>query len=572
MNKAVLKIYDDQLIGVNIAIDGKPIQECLPFETRLNALENANKKLDIDVLEILSAFKNDPFIVYACSITDDRYLTDTFLSGRKNNIIWYYYLIELIDIINTESSIEYISVDSCFISRKAVKFLQSKNFPIKSGFKYLSLSYLISSAYFLKHLKNLIFLFIGFFEKTPKFISNDKKTVLIDVPDKLGNHRYGSFLEKINDEYYSLYVDISNGILLKNGINFKILSVLTLGKIPNIIYELFGFKKSINNNKNKIGIYNYIFENIKAPNVFFFLRNLFLIASLKELFRKQKIDFVLISSAFNTNIKKIFILCAKELSIPCVCFLPRPLTISKPAERIIKCNDIDSSLYILPDFYQTNNFTSYEVLISQGISPKNIIFSERTIDRMPVSDKNVDIAHKFLYSIILLLGGKSSVNEKLIDVIVANQTEYEHVLISVRAHPLHPLTADQKERLSAHYQNWFDATKKPYSNVPAQYKLVISTSSTASVEAAKSGCGIVWCPYMEEESLLMYPIMRKFGHIVKSDNELIEFVGRLLQDEQTFRTFSADCEADAKIAFGTKNSINKGYQLLNTLVNDYRNK
>jgi hypothetical protein len=146
------------------------------------------------------------------------------------------------------------------------------------------------------------------------------------------------------------------------------------------------------------------------------------------------------------------------------------------------------------------------------------------------------------------------------------------VLISVRAHPLHPLTADQKERLSAHYQNWFDATKKPYSNVPAQYKLVISTSSTASVEAAKSGCGIVWCPYMEEESLLMYPIMRKFGHIVKSDNELIEFVGRLLQDEHTFRTFSADCEADAKTAFGTTNSINKGYQLLNTLVNDYRNK
>jgi hypothetical protein len=570
MDKVVLKIYDDQYIGVNLAVNDKPVQEFLPFDKRLNALKKANNQLDTDVLEVSSAFKDDPFRIYACSITDDRYLSDVLLSGRKNTIIWYYYLLELIDIINKENYIDYISIESSFVSGKATQVLRTKAFCLKFHLKYIFLSYLVNFAYFLKHSKTLSFFILGFFEKKTKFVSNSKKSVLIDAPKEFNNHRYGCFLEKITDEYDPIFVDIMHGTILQNDKKNKITSVLGLVHIFSIFNEIFRFKSFIARNKSKIKNDNLLFSNIKDPNILFLFRNIILIASLRELLKKQKINFVLIQTDFNHNLKKIFTLFAKERSIPSICFFPRPLSLFRPAERIITYNNIFSRQYLLPDFYQVNDINSQYLLTSQGISYKNIILSSRKADRLPAFDKNIETPLDFVYSIILLLGGKTSVNEKLINFIIENQSKFTNVLFSIRAHPGQPLTNNQKFRLSKLLLNWFDASKKPYSHVPAKNKIVISTSSTATVEAAKSGCGVIWCPYIEEESLLMYPIMRKFGKIVRSDNELIGFLTQLFQSDQKFQDFSASCETDAKTAFEVGKSFSDGYQELKSLVDDYQ--
>lgn len=572
MDKNVFKIYDDRFLGVNVSIENKPIQELLSYEDRLSALVNANEKLDIDLAEIWLTFRDDPSGIFAWAITDQRYMHDSFRSGRKNTILWYYYLIELIKLFDKNKAGVFVDVESAYFSPGLIDVFRSNSIFLRRQFRYTLFGYLIRLGYCFKYFKQILFFLMGFFGKKYKF-NNTCHSILIDVPDKIEDHRYGAYIKKLKEDYFIFYFNFKNGVLFSDKKKYRIVSFLGVADIINAVKSLLSFRSSIRINKEKIRFDNLFFSIIIRYNVFFIIRNFLTIAALRFFFNNQKIDCVLVESCLNDNLRKILPLCSRERSVPCIYFIPRPLTPYRPAERIVKYDLFDFDKQILPDFYHVKDHNSYQVLVSQGVNPNNIIESDRERDHSFVADKYVSVKEKYYCAITVLLGGVFSINERLINLFINNSVfDRGRVLFSVRTHPALPLSIAQENKLSKYFPHWFDASKTSYIHIPSQYKFVVSSSSTATVEAARSGCGVIWCPFVEEQSLLMYPIMSKFGVIVKNKNELDVFIRSSLNNEQDLKNFIDKCQSDANVAFSARCSVDDGYIQLKKLVFDYNNK
>lgn len=569
MHNISLKIYDDKLLGVNITIDDKPIQSFLSFEERLNALIRANKQLDFDLSDVWSAFKCEPLGVYAWSITDEYYMHDSFRSGRKNTVLWYYYLLELIKVIDEKKGVGPVFVESIYIPEDVIEVL-SQRFPIRRNFKQFIFSGLIGFVYFLKSFKEFCLFLLGFLYRK-KIVGDGSVSVLIDMPDDMDDHRYGAYLSKVKKDYSPFFFNVKRGIIFKDNVKYRIISLLFLKDFILVIADVLRFKREVRMNRYEISNFNILFAKIKCSNYFFLIRNFLLIGALRKLFKKQSFDFVLVRSCFNDNLRKVLPLCSRENTVPCIYFLPRPLSIFRPAERIVKTDCFGIRNQILPDFYQIRDHHSYQVLISQGVNQDSIIESDRDVESLSNTESVPSVNELFYCSITVLLGGINSVNESLINLFTDKQfLNDDRILFSVRAHPVLPLTSNQKSKLSKQFSNWIDASKIPYKQIPAKYKIVVSSSSTATVEAAKSGCGVIWCPFIEEQSLLMYPVMDKFGKIAKNEMELELFLENIFHNEQVLNQFLDVCRYDANLAFSAEKSVEDGYDKLKVLADRYK--
>ncbi|MGY6274894.1 hypothetical protein [Methylomonas sp. MgM2] len=565
-NKLILTIYDDACIGANLAIDDQPVQEFFSVDERLTVLETAAKKLDNDVLEIARAFKNCAEGIYAWPITDNWYLHDSFRLKGKNNIIWYYYLIELINEIHRIKQVDCICIESSFVSGALDEVLRANSFLVKRKLKGSFFWHLKNAAYFIKNVSVLIFMMNGFLNRKPRLKRKGYPCVAIDVSGG-SNHKYGGFLRQITSDYVSISINLKKGIFFENGIAYRLLSLLDLKAWVIGVHELISFNKALKQKQSQINHHNLLFKFIKKSNYILFFKNVLLILSIRKVFEVFQVKFVFFQSSLNNNLKKIFVFVAREKMAPSVCFLPRSLAELRPAERVFKDRDFPLEQQLLPDFYHVTDKNSYELLVQHGIDAHRIIESDRAgRDDAPLRF-NWSKESSSEFGIVLILGGNKKANDKIINVFKGLLSKKDEVLMSVRSHPLSPLTKSHIETLNRDYPDWFDASNRRYGDIPAKYILAISVSSTAMIEAAKSGCGIIWCPYMDEQALIMYSIMEKLGKLAKNDNDLIESVECLLNDADAFRTFSYACERDANLFFGARKTFNEGYNdLTNKLI------
>ena len=89
-----------------------------------------------------------------------------------------------------------------------------------------------------------------------------------------------------------------------------------------------------------------------------------------------------------------------------------------------------------------------------------------------------------------------------------------------RVHPNKKLTKNQVIQLNTILPNSIDISKTPMNNIQFDSIVVISINSTAAVEAASYGAGILWIPYLNFKSVIFEPVMTILGSIATNSQLL----------------------------------------------------
>jgi hypothetical protein len=199
--------------------------------------------------------------------------------------------------------------------------------------------------------------------------------------------------------------------------------------------------------------------------------------------------------------------------------MPRPVSLYRPTERLTDIELKTNNRNILPKYNVIyDNFSRYQ-LIKSGMSEESILLNGKKFNENNI--KKCECGHTAL-KIVLLLGVVHPINIKLVDLII-NQPGIisETVKLIVRAHPLQPITKNLKDLLDSKIENWIDGRLE---NWKGDGYVCVTSSSTASIEAAMAGSGIIWCPFIDDESLMVWPIMNEIGYIAENKSSFYNFV------------------------------------------------
>lgn len=111
-----------------------------------------------------------------------------------------------------------------------------------------------------------------------------------------------------------------------------------------------------------------------------------------------------------------------------------------------------------------------------------------------------------------------------------------------------------KSLVAAMDPDWQDATGQDYQNCIERRKTVaVTVFSTSGVDVAAHGSGLIWLPWITDQSITMCDIMDMVGEMTRNRAEL----ARLLQefrDDTRLAAFCDECKDQAS-AFDTSADI-----------------
>lgn len=203
--------------------------------------------------------------------------------------------------------------------------------------------------------------------------------------------------------------------------------------------------------------------------------------------------------------------------IPFIIVACRPMfTKSRLEERLahpdlLKINDAH-----VGDYYAVWDKYSKKTLIEQGIKAEKIFITSGNVNVNTLRKQQV-----LENALLLLFSHEKKLNSQWISEL---QNLYGTYRIIIREHPLMPLTSEQKLNLNDKFDVIKNITSLDYTNYKFINVIALTVNSTAIIEAVKNGCGAIWMPYLNNRSLLFYEIMMKMGVVMKSYDDLNNFL------------------------------------------------
>lgn len=503
-----IEFFDDSKSGLTFSVNGKAYQEVYSWPQRLESYERAIDKFDEDINSSYDLFDSDFILNHGESIRGD-----SIRSARRKSVIWYYYVFELIERLR-EHDVVVIS-RSKFIDKFFLLHLKRYGYSIKVSLvsRVLMLGY--SSSSFLKILAKSVSELAAkprrkAINSYPPFGSHQSKTIAIDVPSDEQKHRYGYALaDAKKSRNVILFCSASGLIYLKEERVFKIASFVNLSKKINFfLVSLFLVLR-----RNRVESERIYHLRLKSVSFFSVYRSIVAVESIKNIIEELGIDELWLSGAFTNGPKKALINACYQKNIESVCFFPRPLTEFRPAERLSEEEREHKNKNLLASYFVVRDKHSELTAQSQGL-PKDKLRSLRVdVERCPIRQN--------IKTVVVILGVNEAVNDRLIELVLSEECyDFSDWVVVVKPHPLVPLKNARKVALSDKFAKWHESQSKDYYGHGA---IAVTACSTASVEAAVLGSGVVWCPFLDEESLMMWPIIKKFGFVANSVDSFSSF-------------------------------------------------
>lgn len=486
------------------ATNFKVLEFNLKTSDQYRLLQKANQNLEKDLQAFIDVHKHLPN-AHNYWATTYRHLRSDDLEG----LALYYYVIEIIkNSIETQPNTKiklYGNFESYF-----AKYLTS-NFPQIEVSKHSTLKQKIE--YNLGPFKYLLKAYKYALRNTEDK-SALKNKVWLSIPIQPKKHRFKHLLNKITEAkvYYPARLedkvidnDQAKGIRFEEELGFKDLVI--------------AFKKAfqLKQNLKKINATTLVCLEIKQNKAQHFYVMLLKEKAVEKAINKYKPTSILYTTANTYPFARIISRQAFLNHIPFTVVACRPMFIdTRLEERLIRAD-----LEAVNDAFVANNFAVWDkfsknTLLKAGVERDKIfVLNQNKQGEKPtvkVSLKN---------ALLILFSHEKELNQCLVDELL--KLNIKSALV-IRQHPLKKLTERQHNQLKTKFEITQDITSQPYSKYEFTNVLAITINSTAVLEAAQHGCGVIWLPYLNSRSIIFYEMMQKIGKWFDSAYELDHFL------------------------------------------------
>jgi hypothetical protein len=230
----------------------------------------------------------------------------------------------------------------------------------------------------------------------------------------------------------------------------------------------------------------------------------------------------------------------------------RPMLINtRLEERLIKADLEAMNGAFVANSYAVWDKFSKNTLVEAGVDKRKIFVINKGKSHKPESSKEV-----LTNALLILFSHEDILNQRLINELISLNVE-KHIII--RQHPLRKLKKEQLEQLSNKFKVIKDITSQGYDLFHFNQVMAITINSTAVLEAAKHGCGVIWLPYLNSRALIFFEVMQKIGKAFRNTDELKQFLNI---SDTTSSEFIKACLGSYADFFESKDQIK---QFLNNL-------
>ncbi len=245
-----------------------------------------------------------------------------------------------------------------------------------------------------------------------------------------------------------------------------------------------------------------------------------------KIFERHKPKQIIVSSAFGDPLRRMPLGAASNTSLKTVLFLCRPnLSYLRAEDRLIRPDLLAYNQTSIGDEIVVLDKYSYEYLCDCGISPEIVKVYNFNNKKAPEAKNRFENG-------VLLLFAHNKYNDDIIDTLerFINRGLIFNC-IYFREHPTVKITKNQIKRLKKIASNVINITKFNWVEISFKNVITFTANSTSAIDANVCGAEVAWCPFYTEHSTQFYPIMKKNGYILNSEQEFYNFLQSRLSNK-----------------------------------------
>jgi hypothetical protein len=532
--------FSDKTINIQISQNSLSVENLImSTEVRHKLLLQANLILEKDLQAFVNEYKHLP--------NAHHYWATTYRPLRSDDLeglALYYYVIELIkSVLETKSSKKIIITNS--YENYFTRYIKI-NYPQVKVYSILSLKQKIK--YTLGPFKYLLKAFKYALKKIEEKNSLKNK-VWFSTPIHFQKNRYKHLLNKMKEEkiFYSGR--------LEDQVHENSQSKCIRFEQELVIKDLIiAFKKAfrLKRNLKKINTKTLINFEIKKNKTQHFYVMLLKEKGVEKAIKRTTPKSILFTTANTYPFARIISRQAYLSNIPFTVVACRPMFINTRLEERL----INADLRAENDAFVANNFAVWDKFSKNTLSEVGVFKDKIFVVNPNKKDKDSTAKVSLQNSLLILFSHEENLNQHLVDELMELNTRLPLI---IRQHPLKKLTKKQNNQLKTKFEIAQDITSQPYSKYQFTNVLAITINSTAVLEAAQQGCGVIWLPYLNSRSLIFYEVMQKIGKWFESASELDYFLN---SSKNEFDEFIKSCQIEYEEFFESENQTDQLIEVL----------
>ncbi|PKG43433.1 hypothetical protein [Psychroflexus sp. MES1-P1E] len=371
-----------------------------------------------------------------------------------------------------------------------------------------------------------------------------KNKVWLSMPIQPEKHRYKHLLNRIREEkvfYTGRLEDKINENNEAKSIRFE--KELGCKNLLNAFKKAFQLKQNL----KQIHPNTLLNLEIRQNKIQHFWVMLLKEKAVEKAIKKYKPKSILYTTANTYPFARIISRQAFLNNVPFIVVACRPMFINTRLEERL----IEADVKATNDAFVANNFAVWDkfsknTLVKAGVD-KEKIFVVNQNKQLENSIAKVSLKN----ALLILFSHEEELNQRLVDELLKLDTKTSLI---IRQHPLKKLTEKQNKQLTAKFKITQDITSQPYSKYEFTNVLAITINSTAVLEAAQHGCGVIWLPHLNSRSIIFYEIMQKIGKCFESASELDDFLN---SSSDVLLNFIESCQIDYKELFESEDETDQ---------------
>lgn len=235
------------------------------------------------------------------------------------------------------------------------------------------------------------------------------------------------------------------------------------------------------------------------------------------------------------------------------------LSVHRAEDRCCKADIEGYNKTSLGDYFFVRDKFSKYTLLREKIKNESI-YSIDTFDRNIGSiDSEMDYD---IHNGIILLLTQYKKNTIIFELIASiNIRGFERIFI--RSHPsqkkINNVCESQLNILKSTGLEIINITDIPMKKLKCIDSIAITINSTSGVDIVQTGAGIVWLPFITEQSLQFVDVMNCLGKVCNSQNDFTDFLYLLSTNISKRREFNKSCSLQYENSFEIKSNSNRVY-------------
>lgn len=381
------------------------------------------------------------------------------------------------------------------------------------------------------------------------------KSVLLKMPETGSVARYGNLVTALNESGTTVVMeDFDREELFSPGEGFlRTMRFVPFSERLAALGRALRLRERLRSVCKKEARHSMRTSPVFAPSTFGLARRFVQIRSWSMILESRDFDFSVRVSSFTKPGDRLLVWLLNKSGIPSILVFPRPVTKYRPAEKPL---DFDLARpETLPTHFIVRDESSKPQLTRAGISPDTILIGAPVISPSSIDWPMADDAYPA--QIIVLFPAREADNVALVEDLRETAIAHPDLKLRVKGHPNSGLRKSETAALERLGLEWTDVSQLGFEELVAPGALSLTSCSTASLEAALLGAGVVWAPFYSELAMPQMEFMENLGTVVGDRTELTTTLNRLLSNPGEKRYLSEKTHAAANRLYACKTTISQ---------------